>query len=403
MEDPMTAIPSRSVACLLAWSVALPACGDLSDVPAVVVHVDYRPDGQLVVFTSGGVKTYQGDFDREIGSFPIEGDDPYALQYKGTHLTDDGQAAAVTYGNQNNRTALYRIPDGALLGSLQPTPPVAFVALSPQGDLVFAYGDAPRGDSAPRRDSETLYRLADGTALWSVDYVQSFAPAVYCGAASGDPPPPVFTPDGTTMFLGFGEHLMTADVASGAMREIATVHACIGGLTLLPDGTLLVLHGLSSHWGYPGLYGAPLTNPDLPDAALPNSFAIYAQDGTLMRQLPPLAGYYTSATIWATDSPIYCSPVGDRCAVFAEKPEPVTAADGTQMLGGPLFVLVFGLDGTLLYTIPAPATGTAAFSPDGSRLALAFTYSEDPTSSAHIYRADDGTLLAKRTYTRGVF
>jgi hypothetical protein len=151
------------------------------------------------------------------------------------------------------------------------------------------------------------------------------------------------------------------------------------------------------------LNGTPFTDPALPDAALPNSFAIYAQDGNLLRQIPPFPGYYTPATIWAVDSPMYCSPVGDRCAMFAEKPEPYVDAYGVQTMGGPLFVLVWSIDGTLLYTIPAPATGTAAFSPDGSRLAIAFTYSENPSSSARIYRAEDGALLAERTYTMGVF
>ena len=90
--------------------------------------------------------------------------------------------------------------------------------------------------------------------------------------------------------------------------------------------------------------------------------------------------------------------------MFAEKVETQTAADGTTTIASAQgFVLVWSLDGTLLYRIPAPAPGTAAFSPDGSRLAIAFVYSESPTSSARIYRADDGTLLAERSYTRGVF
>jgi len=191
------------------------------------------------------------------------------------------------------------------------------------------------------------------------------------------------------------------------VHEIAQVKACIGGLTLLADGSLLILHGLdgSAFHGYPGLYGAPLTDPNLPDAALPNSFAIYAPDGTLLRQIPPFAGYYTEATIHATDTPIYCSPVGNRCAMFAEKadPDPHTDADGYQSIGGPSSLIVWSLDGTLLYTIPPPAPGTVAFSPDGARLAVAFVYSENPTSSARVYRAEDGALLAERSYTRGVF
>src|SRR5664279_2456330 len=107
MEDPMKRIPPRFVAHLLALAVAIPACGDLSDVPAVVANVDYRPNGELVVFTSGGVKTYQGDFEREVGSFPFATDDPYALLYQGTHLSDDGRLAAVSSGDQ---TVLYNVP-----------------------------------------------------------------------------------------------------------------------------------------------------------------------------------------------------------------------------------------------------------------------------------------------------
>jgi hypothetical protein len=400
----MTNATSGIVTSLLALSTLLPACGDLSDVPAVVVNVGYRPNGQLVVFTSGGVKTYQGDFDSEIGSFPLDTDDPYDLQYNGTHLSDDGGLAAVTYDHQNSKTVLYRIPDGAAIGLLDATPPQPSIALSPKGDLAYAYGN--HQDGSTPKDVQALYRLSDGQMMWSVDYVEKVSPNKYCRTLSPQlAPPPVFTADEATAFLAFGEHLMIADVPSGAMREIATVHACIGALTMLPDGTLLVLHGLSSYWGYPGLYGNPLTNPDLPDAALPNSFAIYAQDGTLLRQLPPFEGYYTEATIHGSDSPVRCSPVGDRCAMFAEKPEPakLDEATGIASIGGPRVVLVFRLDGTLLYTIDPPATGTLAFSPDGSRLAVAFTYSENPASSARIYRAEDGALLAQRSYTRGVF
>jgi hypothetical protein len=405
----MTSTTSRFSAFAPALLLALPACGDLTDVPAVVVNVDYRPNGDLVVFSSGGVKTYQGDFSREIGSFPIGSGDPYDLQYKGTQLSDDGQVAAVTVESQNNRTSLYRIPDGAPLGSLQPAfHNQQFVALSPKGDKAFGYAGHQGGDPGSTM-MQTLYNLADGSVLWSVDYqqqIQQIRP-VYCWTFTDTPPGPVFAPDGATIFLAFGEHLMAADVASGAMHEIASLKACIGGLTLLPDGTLLVLHGLDgATGGYPGLYGAPLTDPDLPDAALPNSFAIYTQEGVLLRQIPPFAGYYAPATIWAVDSPIYCSPLGDRCAMFAERPDPPTEpnGDGVRGMGGPSFVLVFGLGGTLLYTIPAPAVmPTAAFSPDGSRLAVSFAYSETPASSARIYRAEDGTLLAERTYTMGVF
>jgi hypothetical protein len=402
---PMTSrFPGYVLPLLLALLPAFPACGDLTDVPAVVVNVDYRPDGQLVVFTSGGVKIYEGDFASALGSFPIGSDDPYALQYQGTHLSDDGLVAAVTYANENNKTRLYGIPDGSSLGSLQPALSQSFVALSPKGDKAYAYG-GHQGAPPDATQVQSLFNLADGSQLWSVDYLQKIRPTTYCRTFTDMVSPPVFSQDGTTMFMAFGEHLMAADVASGAMHEVASAKACIGGLTLLPDGSLLVLHGLvgSAIWGYPGLYGAPLTDPALPDAALPNSFAIYAQDGILLRQLPAFEGYYTPATIWGSDSPMYCSPLGDRCAMFAERPEPQVEPDGTQTLGGSRFVLVWSLDGTLLYTIPAPATGTAAFSPDGSRLAVAFTYSESPTSSARIYRAEDGVLIAQRSYTKGVF
>jgi len=282
------------------------------------------------------------------------------------------------------------VPDGAFLGS-QPELSRPLIALSPKGENAYVYGGG-------------LYRLADGSQLWSVDYSQQIRPTTYCRFFLAGMSPSVFTPDGSTMFLAFGEHLFVADVASGAMHEIATVHACIGGLTLLPDGSLLVIHGLSYPSGYPGLNGIPVTNPDLPDAALPNSFAIYAQDGTLLREIPPFAGgYYTEATTSGRDSSMYCSPLGDRCAMFGETAEFHAGENGMGSIRGSSFLLVWSLDGTLLYTIPAPSTGTAAFSPDGSKLAVAFTFSAEITSSARIYRAEDGTLLAERSYTRGVF
>ena len=100
---------------------------------------------------------------------------------------------------------------------------------------------------------------------------------------------------------------------------------------------------------------------------------------------------------------MYCSPLGDRCAMFGETAEFHTGENGMGSYSGSSFLLVWSLDGNLLYTIPAPSLGTAAFSPDGSKLAVAFTYSAEITSSARIYRAEDGTLLAERSYTRGVF
>jgi hypothetical protein len=400
----MTNATSRTVASLLALSALLPACGDLSDVPAVVENVRYRPDGQLVVFTSGGVKTYQGDFDSEIASFPLEEHDPY-LPETGMGLSSDGQVAAFTYTLQN-KTVLYRIPDGATIGSLETTPPQPLIQLSPKGNLAYAYGSYRQTEP---KTVQSLYRLSDGQALWSVDYFEQMLPNKYCRIVGPYfAPPPLFTPDESTVFLAFGEHLMIADVPTGTMRELVTVHACIGGMTMLPDGTLLIVNGLSYPGAYPGMYGTPLTDPALPDAALPNSLAIYAEDGTLLRQIPPFEGYYTNATTNGWDAGVRCSPTGDRCAMFVERPEParVDKETGLQSIGGPSFILVFRLDGTPLYTMDIAGLGDLAFSPDGSRLAAAFHYydfAEGPVSSARIYRAEDGSLLARRSYTRGVF
>jgi sugar lactone lactonase YvrE len=75
-----------------------------------------------------------------------------------------------------------------------------------------------------------------------------------------------------------------------------------------------------------------------------------------------------------------------------------TATNGPEWHGA--FLLLWHLDGTLVYSMAWPGDFPAlnlAFSPDGTRLAVATTW------AARVYNVADGAMLAERKYTNGVF
>jgi WD40 repeat protein len=140
--------------------------------------------------------------------------------------------------------------------------------------------------------------------------------------------------------------------------------------------------------------------PGLPaDEAQQDSFAIFNPDGTLVRELPAFTGYLTTGAIWANETPLACSPDGLTCAMSAFLPGTVDPQTGYRTIQGDSALLMWRLDGTLIYSIPlqdVPAL-TVAFSPDGSRLTVA------TNGVARVYSVADGTKLAERKYTNGVF
>jgi hypothetical protein len=372
---------TKQSASLLALLLALPACGDLTDVPAYVLDVAYRPDGELVVFTTGGIKVYEGDLSSEKVSIPVDARSIYPVG--GFDLSSNGEIAAITEYAPRPKSILYRIQDGSPLGSFQPTMDQRQIDLSPNGDKVYAFGSL---------ETESLYNLADGSLLWSLSFGQMAQGFEYCKAFSYPSPSPAYSSDGTTMYVPFFERLVAVDMATGSAHEIARVNACIGAVVALPDGSLLV------HRGFSRTFNDSIAPPN--DAAQENSFAIYTTDGTLVREIPAFAGYETEATIWGSASQVACAPVGNLCAMFGQ-PFPIPSADGS--VGVTHALLLWSLDGALLWSANVPNVEGISFSPDSSRVAVGSNRGDGGAGSARIYRVADGALLAERSYTKGVF
>jgi len=235
---------------------AFPACGDLSDIPIRVTDTRYRPDGTLMVFAQSGSKLYSGDLATEMSSISYEGSD-----FPGTvDLSSDGQVASTIrdYGYdystnpprrfKDNELWLYGVPDGSILNKIELNHYEGEATLAPGADLVFA--TSTTGDSLEPVLQDALYRVSDGTQLWTINevdlYHQIRSSPYYCGALSTVfRPRPVFLPDAQTVLVPLMEYVVAMDVATGAARIFANVRACVAWMDLLPDGSLLVLRGLA--------------------------------------------------------------------------------------------------------------------------------------------------------------
>ena len=392
---------ARSILSLLALLVSFPACGDLTDVSASVVRTAYTPDGQLVVFTSAGIKVYDGDLAAEKTSMRVEGE-RVNWEPGSASLSANGQVGSLTYGD--GQTLVYDISRGERLVTIIPEPATSslYGTLSPGGDLAFAYGG---GVSVPMPPIDingviittqdlpgVMYRTSDGSRLWAVQYPDPLPSDPYCifGDLSN---PPLFAPDGKTLYVPITGRLFSVDTATGVAQLLLNAHACISGMTFLADGSLLVHRGVA---------GSAITfhTTGLPpaDEAQAESFAIYKLDGTLVRELAAFDGYISNGSIWSSGTPIACSLDGVTCALVTFQGTGETASNGPEWQGGVL--LLWRLDGTLVYSMPWSGDFPAlnlAFSPDGSRLAVA------THAAARVYSVADGAMLAERKYTNGVF
>jgi hypothetical protein len=133
-----------------------------------------------------------------------------------------------------------------------------------------------------------------------------------------------------------------------------------------------------------------------PDEAQDDSFAIYNVDGTLIRELPAFAGYFSNGTEYGDETPVACSPDASTCALAANQGVWMSGAGPQQTTG--VGILLWRLDGTLIQAILQDVpVFTVAFSPDGSRLTVT------TNGVARVYSVADGSKLAERKYTNGVF
>ena len=370
----------------LALLLACPACGNLSDVPILAEHVAYTPEGKLVVFTTAATKVYEGDLTMETASIPAA-PDVETWGVASANLSADGLLAAVSYGG---RARIYGIPGGQAVGAIdvaEDSNSTQFSVLSPQGDFLFLWGGSTQGpDGQDVRFPGRSYQTSDGTPLWEVhpDFPLG---SDYCSVWNDDNPP-VFAADGETLYVPLTDRVIAVDAKTGTAQIVLHAKACVNGLVVLPDGSLLVHRG----WGRASELRLENTPPS--DAAQDESFAIYSPEGTLLRELPAFAGYVTPGTWGAAQTPLACAPDGNTCVMYAEQGA-LDMEHYLQRHGA--FLLVFRLDGTLLFPIELDRVArNVTISPDGTRIAVA-------TGGARVYSLTDGTLLGQRDYAKGVF
>jgi WD40 repeat protein len=381
---------ARQASSLFALLLAIPACGNLTDANAIVVKTLYTSSGDLAVFTSGGIKVYDGDLAHEKMSVRVLGERA-DWEPGSAGLSTDGQVASVTYGD--GQTAVYGLPGGNVLASIVPEPTESMQsgALSPSGDLLFVYGGRNFSPDTKwsKLQSGLMYRTSDGSLLWEIQYPDPLKANEHCFIGGPDNSPR-FAADEKTLYVPYFGTLLAVDTGTGVAQVLLDARACISGMTFLADGSLLIHRGFGR---FP--YTRDGQTPPA-DTAEDESFAIYNLDGTLVRELPAFPGYVTDGTWTAAETPLACSSDGQTCAM------PVSR--GTLSLDTETYVhrtggglLVWRLDGTIVSLIPVTAyPRNVAFSPDGTRLAA----TED---AARVYDIADGSVVAVRRYSKGLF
>lgn len=348
-------------------------CGNLDDhTPSQ--NVAYAPDGSLIVF-AGALRIFDRTLKNETHkAIPIASSNEDRID--SFVLSADGSTAAVSHSTRDrltirNAVELFRIPTGEVVNDIQidipPTPPIALltniglIALSPQGDLVFAQNRAQAPGATSRAESDSsMFRVSDGARLWGGYWLTS----------------PVFSVDGRTLFATFlprdgtsGEFdLMALDALTGTVKFSVDIRAAVD-ISLVGNGELI-----AGVWGSEEGTASALWS---------------ATDGSLIRSLPPIPG----TSLYGTHSEGYpafaCWLAGDLCAVGLS-----VSTAGTS-------VSIWRTDGTAVRTIDIPfadreAPNDFAFSPDGQLIAIA----GDRTA---VYRISDGARLSEKSFPRGIF
>ena len=376
-----TTIPLAIAALAAATVGALPACGDLKNNTIPIDLISYRPDGSLVLFTTAGISVYDGSLRNEINHIPLDAlaVPPFIGGFT-YMLSADGSVAAVAYGEagMNGRVALYRIPEGDLLKTFELADEPGYdMSLSPDGKLLCAfYG----GNNFEVR----MVDAVSGTQLWTSPVAGHF---------------PVWSSDGTTLFVTNGDPLARADehhsldaldANTGAVKWSTDLHtANISGLALVGNGTSLTGPAL-------GPYPGPC---DLPGDCPPFYPFWSSADGTLTRQLPGVPRTTNVGSNPRGFAGFACNAT-DTCAFrMAEFTLVPTDPDWQTS-----FVRLYKTDGTELGRLPmvpdaASSNGSMAISPDGKFITIA----DDFHGGAKVFSVDDGTIVASRTFPTETF
>jgi hypothetical protein len=368
-----------ALAALVGGLAAAPACGDLNGF-APVDSIAYAPDGTMVVFLPSGIHLFDALLAIEKKSIPFDGlPVSGAADEQRYSLSSDGLVAAVAfpapYGpaqQQGDTTvALFSLPDGERLRTFQlgdavdphyGTGPLD-LALSPHGELVFAR--VRHG----AEDRSAVYDAADGTPLWTTDSGLLL---------------PVFSPDGTTLFVHSASQLQALDARTGVVVFAVDMPASLFGLALTADGMLA------------GVLGPPDAAVCPEPGDCPPSYAFWSRvDGSLLGELPGFpktAGYGTNPGGFMAFA---CSPADSVCAVGL-----IDFRAGQ----GPNAVALWRTDGMPLGTLPGPLlenfANKIAFSFDGQFVAL----SDYPGQSrVVVHRVADGGVAGSRRFHWDIF
>jgi outer membrane protein assembly factor BamB len=377
--DKRTTMPLAIAALALAATVgALPACGNFQNKTVAIEFVSYTPDENLVLFTAAGIYVYDGRLTAQQSYISYEAlatpAEKWGLQ---ASLSADGTTAAVSLVSMidgNSRIGIFRIPDGDLVsvfelpGSSVPgsTKTVRTLALSPDGKLLFVRATV---DGAPT----LLFGTSTGAVIWTED--------VWRGL------PPVWSPDGTTLFAQ-SDALTGEAVPRYALDALDARTGTLKWRTVLDDYTYF--NGLQLVGGGARLAGV-VDRPFTTDCS--DNFA----------GCEPVFPFWSSAD----GAPAMVLPAVPHTQIYGSGPHGFAAfacnATDTCAVGfqtGALdskFVRVYKTDGTKLRDVlTKQSIDTLAVSPSGAFVTIGHPIYDG--SGASVYRVEDGMLMGSRTF-----
>ncbi len=379
---------ASAIAVLLAAAAAAPACLQRQHeaVPLPVETVAYAPDGTLFLFTAAGIYLYDEALQAVRRRILFEAE-PSPLTAYVPHrysLSADGAIVAVSSSpdapGSKSRIAIFRVADGLQSNAFEiddVSAPGTYrdvedLALSPRGDLVYAYSYIGGRDPLT-----AVYDVATGRPLWI-----------------GEPfmREPVWAPDGSTLFtIGGGPvepmRLLAFDARTGELRWRRDL--ALGDpepIAVTADGAFLT-----------GPAGVATTTPCPDPGVCPPGYGFVATaDGAQMsaKQIPPLPDSSLYGTSPNGMAAFNCSTTDDICAVGL--------SDFSRDAARP-FVMTYRSDGSIpLIVWTNDLAGSMAMSPGARYLAVADELSSNVAGVA-VFRIADGRLVSRRAFTWDTF
>ncbi len=346
-------VKAMAMVTLAGLAVAAAGCGNLADAPVAAWDLRYTSDGTLVVFAGSAIDSYGPDLTQKKVHISV----PSVLGAEFS-VSDDGSVAALASEVSGHEVAMFDLSTGKPrrsigLGQSSGSSTPEGVTLSPTGDLLYVT-DGVGGDCC----TNGMFDTATGKLLWS-------------GNGFGEPTPPFFSPDGSTLYTtGGGAGLQGMDSRTGAVGLNATPVDSVQAFGEMADPNTLIAVAISVD---PVSY-LESTEIDLLSTA----------DGSLTGQVLLPANTQFAGNV-AQPPAFHCAPTTGVCALYVVEYDPshttITANE----------VQVWALDGTLVQSIDK-VSGDVAISPDGQYVAA--IYDGDVT----VHRVSDGSQVKVLPY-----